>query len=152
MTMPGPTEPSVVVQGKASGLTQEILVGSHRLIADEPEALGGADRGPTPYDLLLAALGACTSITMRMYAHRKQWPLDQVRVRLLHAKIHAADCAECETKEGKIDLIEREIELGGPLSEEQRLKLLEIAEKCPVGRTLTSKIKIKTYLVERNAG
>ena len=87
-------------------------------------------------------------MTVGLYARRKQWPLERVRVRLRHSKIHAADCLECETKEGKLDLIEREIELGGPLSEEQRLKLLEIADKCPVARTLTSEIKIKSRLME----
>ena len=152
MTLPGSVESSIIVEGTASGFTQEILTGPHRLVADEPEALGGTDRGPTPYDLLLAALGACTSMTVGLYARRKQWPLERVRVRLRHSKIHAADCLECETKEGKLDLIEREIELGGPLSEEQRLKLLEIADKCPVARTLTSEIKIKSRLMEGGAG
>jgi uncharacterized OsmC-like protein len=152
MTLPGSVESIIVVEGTASGFTQEILAGPHRLVSDEPVALGGTDRGPTPYDLLLAALGACTSMTVGLYARRKQWPLERVRVRLRHSKIHAVDCMECETKEGKLDLIEREIELGGPLSEEQRLKLLEIADKCPVARTLTSEIKIKSRLMEGGAG
>jgi uncharacterized OsmC-like protein len=152
MTLPGSIESSIVVKGTASGFTQEILADPHRLVADEPEALGGMDRGPTPYGLLLAALGACTSMTVGLYARRKQWHLEQVRVRLRHSKVHAADCVECETKEGKIDLIEREIELGGPLSEEQRLKLLEIADKCPIARTLTSEIKIQSRLMEGGAG
>jgi uncharacterized OsmC-like protein len=152
MTLPGSVESSIIVEGTASGFTQEILVGPHRLVADEPMALGGTDRGPTPYGLLLAALGACTSMTVGLHARRKQWPLERVHVRLRHSKIHAADCVECETKEGKIDLIEREIELGGPLSEEQRLKLLEIADKCPVARTLTSEIKIQSRLMEGGAG
>jgi uncharacterized OsmC-like protein len=152
MTLPGSVESSIIVEGTASGFTQEILAGPYRFVADEPVALGGTDRGPTPYDLLLAALGACTSMTVGLYARRKQWPLERVRVRLRHSKIHAADCLECETKEGKLDLIEREIELGGPLSEEQRLKLLEIADKCPVARTLTSEIKIKSRLMEGGAG
>ena len=152
MTLPGSVESSIIVEGTASDFTQEILAGPHRLIADEPVALGGTDRGPTPYDLLLAALGACTSMTVGLYARRKQWPLERIRIRLRHSKIHAADCLECETKEGKLDLIEREIELGGPLSEEQRLKLLEIADKCPVARTLTSEIKIKSRLMEAGAG
>jgi putative redox protein len=152
MTLPGSVEPTIVVEGTVSGFTQEILAGPHRLVADEPEALGGTDRGPTPYGLLLAALGACTSMTVGLYARRNQWPLEQVRVRLRHSKVHAADCMECETKEGKIDLIECEIELGGPLSEEQRLKLLEIADKCPVARTLTSEIKIQSRLMEGGAG
>lgn len=137
---------TVIVRGGASGLTQEIEAEGHRLVADEPVEAGGADAGPSPYDLLLAALGACTSMTLVMYARRKQWPLEQVTVRLQHAKIHAQDCAECDTKEGKLDRIEREISLAGPLSEEQRARLLEIANRCPVHRTLVSEIDIRTRL------
>ncbi len=129
-----------------SRLAQEILVGHHRLTADEPTEAGGSDLGPNPYDLLLAALGACTSMTLRLYADHKQWPLERTRVRLSHQKIHAADCADCETREGKIDQIEREIELAGPLDATQRQRLLEIAEKCPVHRTLHSEIKIRSRL------
>ena len=138
----GPRE--VVVRGKADGFTQEIVVGPHQLTADEPKDMGGDDEGPAPYDLLLAALGSCTSITVTMYAQRKGWPLQDVTVRLRHSRIHAEDCAECETKEGKIDRIELDIEFAGPLSSEQRSKLLEIAKKCPVHRTLTSETNIKT--------
>ena len=134
----------VVVRGKAEGFTQEIVVGPHQLTADEPKDMGGDDQGPTPYDLLLAALGSCTSITATMYAQRKSWPLQDVTVRLRHSRIHAEDCAECETKEGKIDRIELGIEFAGPLSSEQRSKLLEIAKKCPVHRTFTSETNIKT--------
>ncbi len=138
----GPRE--VVVHGSAKGFTQEIVVGPHRLAADEPKGEGGDDEGPTPYDLLLAALGSCTSITVTMYAQRKGWPLQGVTARLRHSRIHAEDCAECETKEGKIDRIELDIEFAGPLSDEQRSKLLEIAKKCPVHRTLVSETNIRT--------
>lgn len=136
----------VLVRGGASGFAQEIEAGRHRLGADEPEAAGGTDTGPSPYELLLAALGSCTSMTVAMYARRKQWPLERVVVRLQHARIHAEDCAECETKEGMLDRIEREITLSGPLSAEQRGRLLEIANRCPVHRTLTSAIDIRTWL------
>ena len=137
----------VVVSGNASGFAQEIEAGRHRIAADEPAAAGGTDTGPSPYDLLLGALGACTSMTVAMYARRKQWPLERVSVRLQHARIHAEDCAECETKEGRLDRIEREISLTGPLTAEQRGRLLEIANRCPVHRTLTSEIDIRTRLV-----
>jgi putative redox protein len=137
----------VVVHGNAEGFTQEVSVGPHRLVVDEPEDVGGDDEGPTPYDLMLAALGSCTSITVAMYAQRKGWPLQGVTARLRHSRIHATDCAECETKEGRIDRIELDIELAGPLSDEQRSKLLAIAKKCPVHRTLTSETSIKTRAV-----
>jgi uncharacterized OsmC-like protein/fermentation-respiration switch protein FrsA (DUF1100 family) len=131
-----------------SRLAQEVLVGRHRLAADEPVVAGGSDLGPNPYDYLLAGLGACTSMTLRLYADHKKWPLQKVTVRLSHEKIHAEDCADCETKEGKIDRIEREIEIEGPLDSDQRQRLLEIAEKCPVHRTLHSEIKIVSSLAE----
>ena len=136
----------VVVSGSAEGFTQEIVARKHRLLADEPLELGGTDQGPNPYDLLLASLGACTSMTLRLYANHKKLPLEGVHVRLRHAKIHAVDCAHCEEKSGKIDRIEREIEVLGPLTEEQRLRLLEIADKCPVHRTLESEIDIVSRL------
>jgi len=125
-------------------LQQEITAGSHRFLADEPVAAGGADSGPNPYDFLLAALGACTAMTLRLYAERKALPLERVTVKLRHAKIHAADCATCETKEGKIDRIERGIVLEGALDAETRARLLEIADKCPIHRTLTSEVDIAT--------
>ena len=137
----------VVVRGSAAGFAQEILAGSHRLHADEPVSAGGTDTGPSPYDLLLASLGACTSMTVGMYARRKAWPLEEVTVRLRHSKIHAADCAECEAQAAMLDRIERDIHLTGPQTDEQRSKLLEIANKCPVHRTLTSKIDIQTRVV-----
>jgi len=123
---------------------QEIIIGKHRLMADEPVKAGGMDSGPSPYDLLLAALGACTSMTLRLYADRKQLPLRQTSVRLHHNKIYAADCADCETKDGMVDHIEREIMFDGDLDGEQRARLLEIADKCPVHRTLESEIDIRT--------
>src|SRR6202166_301903 len=138
---------AVVVRGSGAGLAQEIHAGRHRLVADEPISAGGTDTGPSPYDLLLAALGACTSMTVGMYARRKAWPLDEITVHLRHSKIHATDCAECETKEGMLDRIERDIHFTGPLTDEQRFKLLEIANKCPVHRTLTSEIDIETQVV-----
>ena len=136
----------VVVRGSADGFAQEIGVGRHRITADEPITAGGKDTGASPYDLLLAALGSCTSMTIGMYARRKQWPLQDVTVRLQHSRIHAADCADCETKQGMLDKIDREIILTGPLSEEQRVRLLDIANKCPVHRTLTSEIRIESFL------
>jgi len=136
----------VTVRGGAEGFLQRVSVGKHDLTSDEPAAVGGTDAGPTPYDLLLAALGSCTSMTLGMYARRNKWPLAGVTVRLRHAKVHAADCAECQDKSAMLDRIESEIELEGTLTEEQRAKLLEIANKCPVHRTLTSKIDIVTRL------
>src|SRR5216683_1607701 len=137
----------VVVRGSAAGFAQEIVAGPHRMAADEPVTVGGTDTGPSPYDLLLAAFGACTSITVGMYARRKGWPLEEVTVNLRHAKIHASDCAECETKGGMLDRIERDIHFAGSMTSEQRSKLLEIADKCPVHRTLTSEIVVKTRAV-----
>ena len=136
--------PHLIVRGGAAGFAQQIQAGAHQLSADEPIESGGTDTGLSPYDLLLAALGSCTSMTIAFYARRKNWPLQEVVVSLWHSKIHAADCADCETREGKIDRIEREIRLIGSLASEQRSKLLEIADRCPVHRTLTSEINIRT--------
>ena len=136
----------VVGETGENPFAQAIAAGRHRLRADEPPRVGGGDTGPTPYGLLLAGLGACPSMTLRMYANRKQLPLERVVVRLRHDKIHADDCAECETKEGKIDRIDRVIELTGDLDAVTRQRLLEIADKCPVHRTLESENLIVTEL------
>lgn len=135
----------VTVQETGEGRYQQIVTaGRHTLIADEPAGVGGLDSGPGPYDLLLAGLGACTSMTMRMYAERKALPLDRVTVKLKHARIHAKDCADCETRDGMISRIERVITIEGNLDAGQRSRLMEIADKCPVHRTLTSEIDIVT--------
>ncbi len=136
-------EGHVTVRGLASSFAQTIEMGSHRLIADEPSAVGGTDAGPTPYDLLLAALGSCASMTVAMYARRKGVPLREVTVRLRHARVHAVDCAECETKEGHIDRIDWWFQFTGELSGEQRTRLLQIAQRCPVHRTLVSVVDIR---------
>lgn len=133
---------TVIVRGLASGFAQDVEVRSHRFNADEPTSVGGTDKGPTPYDLLLAALGSCASMTIALYARRKGWPLTEVTVQLRHSRIHAEDCAECETKEGRLDRIEWSFQLNGDLNGEQRARLLEIAQRCPVHRTLLSEISI----------
>ena len=123
----------------------EIRASGHALIADEPESVGGTDLGPNPYEYLLAALGTCSTITMRMYADRKKWPMTSAVVRLKHQKVHADDCEDCLSKDGKIDVIEREIEIvGDELTAEQRQRIREIADKCPVHRTLQGEIKVRT--------
>ena len=142
----------VVVRGSVAGFAQEITIGPegtrpHRLISDEPREAGGENTGPSPYDLVTAALGACTSMTLGMYARRKQWPLASVVVRLRHSKIHAMDCADCEKSEAMLDRIDRDIELTGGLTDDQRAKLLEIADKCPVHRTLTQGMHIFSRLI-----
>jgi uncharacterized OsmC-like protein/alpha/beta superfamily hydrolase len=144
--LPEPGEQGEVLVTEVEGYAQKITARRHRLTADEPIEQGGTDTGPSPYELLLSGLGACTTMTLRMYANRKGMPLEGVRVRLRHGKIHALDCANCETKEGKIDRIDRIVEVLGPLTAEQRARLLEIADKCPVHRTLTSEIDISTRL------
>lgn len=137
-----------VRETRAGKFQQDITIGRHHLVADEPRDAGGLDTGPGPYDLLLAGLGACTSMTLRLYAEQKKLPLDRVTVHLSHEKIYAADCAECETKEGRIDRIERTITLEGALDAAQRQRLLEIADKCPVHRTLESEVNVRTRLAD----
>jgi putative redox protein len=140
------SEGTVTVTETGTGTyTQQITAGHHQLAADEPRP-SGDDAGSTPYDLLLAALGACTSMTVRMYADRKGWQLERVRVTLRHSRMHAKDCADCETSSGWIDHIDRGIELAGALDDTQRQRLLHIAERCPVHQTLTSEVRIATSL------
>ena len=136
----------VIVRGAATGFAQKIIAGPHQFVGDEPTSVGGTDSGPTPYDFLLAGLGSCTSMTIAMYARRKQWALERVTVRLRHSRVHAEDCAACETRTARLTLIERDIELEGVLDEEQRGRLLAIANRCPVHLTLTSQIDIRTRL------
>ena len=139
---------AVTVVGGPSGLRQTISVGLHHLLADEPKTSGGSDAGPDPYELLLSALGSCTNMTLQMYADRKKWPLKEVRVTLTHSKNYANDCVNCEQPAAMLDRIERRITLIGELSGEQRQRLLEIANLCPVHRSLTSRIDIQTELVD----
>ncbi|MGH6891489.1 MAG: bifunctional alpha/beta hydrolase/OsmC family protein [Dongiaceae bacterium] len=140
---------TVVVTGAGEGTFPHLISAhGHNLRADEPVEAGGADSGPGPYDFLLAGLGACTAMTLRLYAERKKWPLENVQVTLRHGKIHAEDCAECETKTGMLDRIERVVRLVGPLDAEQKKRLMEIADRCPVHRTLTSEIRIETRMAE----
>jgi putative redox protein len=138
----------LVVETGDGRYDQLVRAGRHTLHADEPVDLGGDDRGLSPYDYLLAGLGACTSMTIRMYALRKGLPLQRVSVRLRHDRIHARDCEDCETKEGRLDEITREITIEGDLDEAQRRRLLEMAEMCPVHRTLTGEVKVRTRLAD----
>src|SRR4029077_9644336 len=135
--------PHIVVRGGADNFRQEITAGKHHLVADEPTSVGGGAAGPDPYDYLLTARGVCTSMTIGFYARRNRLPLENITVSLWHSRIHARDCEECETREGMLDRIDVEIELTGSLSEAQHAKLMEIAAKCPVHRTLTSEINIR---------
>jgi putative redox protein len=142
--LPNQEPRSVMVSGPATGFRTDVEVGGHHLVVDEPTAVGGADEGPTPYEMLLAGLGACTAMTLRIYADRRKWPLERARISLRHRKVHAQDCVDCETKPAKMDVVDRIITLDGALTEEQRAKLLEIAERCPVHQTLQSKIQVNT--------
>jgi len=139
-------EGEVLVEGRTTGFAQRIYVRDLTFSADEPLGTGGTNLGPNPYDLLLASLGACTSMTLKMYSHRKEWPLEAVRVTLRHNRVHAKDCKDCDKDTGMIDVIEKKIELLGELSEEQRGRLLEISTRCPVHRTLLNEIKIRSEL------
>jgi putative redox protein len=146
---PAAASGTVVVTGAGEGLFPQLISAhGHRMRADEPVEAGGSDSGPGPYDFLLAGLGACTAMTLRMYAERKKWPLENAHVTLRHGKVHAADCADCETKAGMLDQIERIVRLDGPLDVEQKARLMEIADKCPVHRTLTSEINIESRMAE----
>lgn len=141
----------VTVRVGKSGVRAEILARGHLLIADEPATVGGTDMGPTPYDYLAASLGTCTAMTIRMYADRRGWPLDGVSVTLRHSRIHERDCEECETHAVGIDQIEREVELAGPLTEEQQAGLLRIADRCPVGQTLARGVRVVPARAVRSA-
>lgn len=142
------TDNQVLVRTDQGGFFTKIQVNNHSLIADEPISYGGTNRGPTPYDYLLIALGACTSMTIQMYASTKKWPLEAAVIHLSHEKIHAEDCSDCETKKGRIDCFKREIYLEGGLSNEQKQRLLQIADRCPVHRTIHSELIVKTKLAE----
>lgn len=144
------SEDNRVVARSGAALRTDVSANGFTLVADEPTSMGGTDAGLTPYDYLLAALGSCTAMTLRMYADRKKWPLKSITVRLGHRKIHARDCEQRRTRDGRIDRIEREIELAGPLNKRQRRRLLEIADRCPVHRTLESEVSVETNLAESN--
>lgn len=137
--------PVIVESGE--GLRQEITVRGKTVVADEPTELGGTDAGPNPYDLLLGALGSCTAMTLLMYARRKKWPVEHVRVELDHSRVHAKDCEDCEDKDVKLEYFRKRITVTGDLTEEQRVRLAEIAQKCPVHRTLMGTIRIEDQLM-----
>jgi putative redox protein len=138
----------VVARTGSEGFRTELMAGGHGLVADEPARVGGTDLGPTPYDLLAAALGACTAMTLRMYASRKEWPLEAVEVGVTHDRVHADDEAECEHRPARMDRLQREVLLAGPLDQAQRARLLEIADRCPVHRTLDAGVRIETRPAE----
>ena len=138
----------VVVRGSAKNFQQEVTAGKHKFVADEPASVGGSNAGPDPYDYLLTALGVCTSMTIGFYARRNRLPLENITVSLSHSRIYAADCEECETRDGMLDRIDVDVELTGPLTAEQHAKLMQVAAKCPVHRTLTSEINIRLRAAE----
>ncbi len=140
--MAKPNEVIVRIGDGDRGFVTEIMARGHLLIADEPVSVGGTDQGPTPYDLLLASLGACTAMTLRIYADRRGWPLEGVTIRLWQSRVYEKDCEECDVKQVGIDQVEREIDLAGPLNEEQQEGLLRIADRCPVGQTLARGFRI----------
>ena len=140
----------VVIRGGAKNFQQEVTAGKHKFVADEPLTAGGGDAGPDPYDYLLTALGVCTSMTIGLYARRNRFPLENITVSLSHSRIYAADCEECETKQGLLDRIDVEVELSGPLTPEQHAKLMQVAAKCPVHRTLTSEINIRLRATDKS--
>ena len=144
--------PDIVVRGGAANFQQEVTTRKHHLVADEPVSVGGGDAGPDPYDYLLAALGVCTSMTIGFYARRNKLPLEKITVSLWHSRVHARDCEECDTKDGMVDRIDVELKLTGSLSEEQHVKLMDVAAKCPVHRTLASEINIRLRSAEKPSG
>jgi putative redox protein len=144
-------DPTVTARVGAAGLRTTVHARGFTLVADEPRALGGTEQGPTPYDLLAAALAACTAMTLRMYADRKGWPLHAVTVHVAHDRVHAEDCATCETEEGHLDRLTRRIEAEGPLTDAQRARLRYIADRCPVHRTLHGEVHVVTELVSDGA-
>jgi uncharacterized OsmC-like protein len=145
--LPSQEPRSVMVVGPTTGFRTEVDVGGHHLVVDEPAPVGGTDAGPSPYEMLLAALGACTAMTLRIYADKRKWPLERVRVSLQHHKVHAQDCADCDHKPAKMDVVERVVTIeGAALTEEQRMKLVEIAERCPVHQTLQGKMQVNTRI------
>ena len=145
--MPDAPAKSVLVKVGPDALLADVQAGRHTFVLDEPEGVGGQDRGPTPYDLLLAALGACTAITLRLYADQKNWPLQEIEVRLRHQRVHRTDCERCEQEGQMLEEVEKELRLIGPLTQEQRQRLEIVSQKCPVQKTLMNGLRIRSELV-----